>query len=77
MDLSRFPLHAELTPRERGVLAQLLHGLPVGDIASELKIAPSTVRMHIKRLHAKTGTTNLHSLALWGVAHTECCMQEP
>ena len=74
--MSRFPVHAELTPRERNVLGQLLRGLAVADIASELGIAPSTARMHVKRLHEKTATTNLHSLALWAVAHTECCVQE-
>jgi len=47
--ISQFPVHAELTPRERGVLGQLLRGLAVADIASELGIAPSTARMHIKR----------------------------
>ena len=73
---SQFPMHAELTPRERDVLAQLLRGLTVADSASELGMAPSTARMHVKRLHEKTATTNLHSLALWGVAHAECCVRE-
>lgn len=73
---SQFPAHAGLTPRERGVVAQLLLGLSAIDIAPELGIAPSTVRMHVKRLHAKTRTTNLHSLALWTVEHTECCVQQ-
>lgn len=77
MDSSQFPTHAELTAGERGVLAQLLRGLSVVGIAPELGIAVSTVRMHVKRLHAKTQTANLHSLALWAVAHTECCMREP
>lgn len=74
--MSQFPIHAELTPRERGVIAQLLRGLSVVDIAPELGVAPSTVRMHVKRLHAKTQSTNLHSLVLWAVAHAECCGQE-
>lgn len=76
MDRSIFPQHAELTPRERGVLEQLMRGLAVADVASELGIAPSTVRMYIKRLHAKVQTNNLHALVLWGVAHTDCCLQE-
>ncbi len=76
VNISQFPTHAGLTPRERSVLIQLLRGLSVAAIAPELEIAPSTVRMHVKRLHAKTQTTNLHSLALWAVAHTECCVQE-
>ena len=75
--MSQFPLHVETTPRERDVLGQLLRGLSVADIASELGIAPSTARMHIKRLHEKAATTNLHSLALWAVAHAECCVREP
>lgn len=74
--VAQFPARAELTPREHHVLGQLLRGLSVADTASELGIAPSTARMHIKRLHEKTATTNLHSLALWGVAHAECCVQE-
>ena len=76
MDSFHYPPHAELTPSEQGVLAQLLHGLLVVDIAAELGMAASTARMHVKRLHAKTHTANLHSLSLWAVAHTDCCMRE-
>lgn len=74
--MARFPTHAEPTPRERDVLGQLVRGLSVADIASELGVAPSTGRMHIKRLHEKTATSNLHSLALWAVAHADCCVRE-
>lgn len=76
MDIkSQFPVHVELTPRERDVLGQLLRGLAVTDVAAALGIAASTGRMHVKRLHEKTATTNLHSLALWAVGHANCCVR--
>jgi DNA-binding CsgD family transcriptional regulator len=74
--MSQFPLHVDLTPRERDVIGQLLRGLSVAAGAAELGIAPSTARMHVKRLHEKTATTNLHSLVLWAVAHEDCCVQD-
>lgn len=69
--LAQFPVRAVLTPRERDVVGQLLRGLSVAASAAELGIAPSTARMHVKRLHEKTATTNLHSLVLWAIAHAE------
>lgn len=55
------------------MLAVLLVGSTVPDGARRLGLATSTVRMHVKNLHSKTGTNNLHSLAVWALLHHVCC----
>jgi len=47
-----------ISPREVQVLALLLDGLQLNDIAKQLHIASSTVQDHIKSLLQKTGTEN-------------------
>ena len=49
--------HYKLTATEARVLERLLHGQSPSKIASDLGVALSTVRTHLKRLYAKTGTT--------------------
>lgn len=46
-------LFAELTAREREVLALLAEGLSTGDIAQRLVISPNTVRNHIQQILQK------------------------
>lgn len=70
----RFPTHASPTPRETQILAQILRGLNQIEIAAEEGIALSTVRMHVRNLHQKTRTRNLHSLAVWALEHEACCL---
>ena len=69
----RFASHAQVTERERDVLGVLLSGSTVPDGARRLGLATSTVRMHVKNLHSKSGTNNLHSLAVWALTHHACC----
>jgi DNA-binding NarL/FixJ family response regulator len=48
----------ELTPRELDVLEQIVHGKNNKDIATELRISETTVKIHINRLLDKLGVTN-------------------
>jgi len=70
---ARFASHAAVTERERDVIGVLLVGSTVPESARRLGLATSTVRMHVKNLHSKSGTNNLHSLAIWALVHQECC----
>ncbi len=52
------PLLAELTEREREVLAFLVAGRSNGEIAKELFISDKTVSVHVSNILRKTGTTS-------------------
>ena len=67
------PLHAELTRRQEDVLRLLLRGLAAAQVATALGLTEGTVRMHIKNLHQRCGTRNLHGLVMWALAHKDCC----
>lgn len=56
-----------LTPREREVLAKLMEGLPVGDIARTSVVSVATVRTQVKSILAKLGVSS--QLAAVGLAH--------
>jgi DNA-binding CsgD family transcriptional regulator len=47
-----------ITPREREVVAYLLDGMRIDEIAACLNIVPSTVNDHVKRLIERTGAAN-------------------
>ena len=55
VDPERHARLEKLTPREREVLELLARGLSNGEIASALVIEESTVKTHVKRIHAKLG----------------------
>ena len=66
--------HYVLTIRQRDVAAMLIRGYRVIEIARILALRTGTVRMHVKHLHERVGTRNLHSLALWCWTHQNCCL---
>jgi len=73
MNLDETAEHAELTRSERRVLRVLGAGEPHRKVAEALGVELSTVRWHVRNLHAKTETSTPVSLALWGLAHEGCC----
>ncbi len=56
---------AELTPREREVLAGLVTGKQHKVIANELGMSPRTVEVHRARIMSKTGADSLSDLVRW------------
>ena len=51
-----------LTPREREVLLEVLHGYTMANVAHRLGISPETVRTHMRSVYQKTGTENKQAL---------------
>ena len=67
--------HLSITHRQSDVAHLLMQGYRVGEIADRLHLSTGTARMHVKNLHGRLGTRNLHSLALWCWEHRECCLR--
>ncbi|WP_353648892.1 response regulator transcription factor [Nakamurella sp. A5-74] len=63
------PLSADLTPREREVLALIGEGLPNRAIAQRLFVSDSTVKTHINNLFAKVGARDRVQAARLAIAH--------
>lgn len=53
---------AGLTPRERDVAAAAARGLGLGDVARALGISLGTVKTHMRRIRARTGTRSIAAL---------------
>jgi DNA-binding NarL/FixJ family response regulator len=53
------------TRRERQILVQLVQGRTNEEIAEQLGIKRSTVKIHMYHLMAKTGKRNRTELAVW------------
>jgi DNA-binding CsgD family transcriptional regulator len=51
-----------LTKREKQVVLLLAKGLSTDEIATELDCRHTTVRAHIRSIHLKLNTHNLHGL---------------
>ncbi len=60
--LLNHPGLADLSPREKDVLSELLAGARVGAIANDLHISPSTVRSHLRSLFSKLGVSSQSEL---------------
>jgi DNA-binding NarL/FixJ family response regulator len=58
-----------LTPRETEVMASLLDGASVSQVARSLYMSESTVKTHIARLYDKLGVHNRAALAMAAVQH--------
>jgi len=52
------PGQAELTPREREIMAWVARGKRNAEIARILWVAPGTVRKHLDNVYAKLGVSN-------------------
>jgi len=60
---------ADLTPREREVLALLAAGMSNNEIAQQLRLSVGTVRLHVSNILAKLGAPNRTSAAIIAVKH--------
>ncbi len=58
-------MRADLTPREREVLAQIARGASDSAIAQTLCLSRNTVRNHVARLYAKIGAHNRGEAIIW------------
>jgi DNA-binding NarL/FixJ family response regulator len=56
---------ADLTTREREVLALVCQGKSDPEIATELKLARNTVRNHVASLYQKIGVNRRSALVVW------------
>lgn len=62
---------AELTAREREVLACLAEGMSNKQVARSLDISIRTVAVHVSNLLRKTRLTSRTEVALWAVQHSQ------
>jgi DNA-binding NarL/FixJ family response regulator len=62
---------AELTPREREVLAMVAEGLPNKLIARRLEISEKTVKAHLTRIFERIGVSDRTQAALWAQRHRQ------
>ncbi|MFL5892843.1 MAG: response regulator [Solirubrobacterales bacterium] len=61
--------HAELSKREREVLALVAEGLPNKLIARRLEISEKTVKTHLTNVFQRIGVTDRTQAALWAQRH--------
>lgn len=68
-DRTQAPSAAELSARERDVLALIAEGLPNKLIARRLEISEKTVKAHLTRIFQTLGVTDRTQAALWAQRH--------
>jgi DNA-binding NarL/FixJ family response regulator len=64
-DAALLRLADPLTEREADVLHALAAGLSTGQIASSLRVAPETVKTHVKRILTKLGVHDRTQAVVW------------
>jgi NarL family two-component system response regulator LiaR len=69
MDRRQDAVGADLTPREREVLALLAGGLSNREIAERLTLSVGTVRLHVSNILAKLGAPNRTTAAAIAMKH--------
>jgi len=69
--LAMFAARYDLSIRERDVLRLVVDGRTNAEAASELFIAESTVKYHVRNLFKKTGCKNRNELGAKYLAETE------
>jgi DNA-binding CsgD family transcriptional regulator len=63
------PVHAELTPREREVLALVADGLTNAQIAERLVVTPRTINAHLTSVYSKLGVTSRAGAIRYALEH--------
>jgi len=58
-----------LSPREREILAYLARGASNKEIARDLDVAESTVKIHVQHILRKLDLTSRVQAAVWAVEH--------
>ena len=61
--------HADLSPREREVLALVTEGYDNGEIGQRLFLSPSTVKSHVSQLLQKLNVKNRVQAAVYATRH--------
>jgi LuxR family maltose regulon positive regulatory protein len=63
------PLAAQLSARERDVLAQLISLSNLGEIADELEVSVNTVKSHVRAIYGKLGVSTRRTAVLTALEH--------
>ena len=67
--LVRLVVEADLTEREREVLALLVEGLSNQQVAERLVISPATVKFHISSIRSKLGASSRTEVVILAMQH--------
>ena len=63
------PSGTVLTPRERSLVALVMHGMRNKEIATEMSITEGTVKMHLHNIYEKLGIGSRTELAMYARDH--------
>lgn len=62
--------YPRLSPREAAVLAALMEGSSIGQIADQSFVSTATVRTQVRAIHCKLGTSTLHAAVAKAYRHS-------